>query len=88
MLSRRTVIQISSFSSDRSSVGAYTVACYTLVNFVVVDLRIQHSLDSSFIAKLGIINFATRLDEFSLSLISDGFPNLKLLRPTIPTPIT
>lgn len=42
---------------------AITVAGHTLVNIVVVDLGIEQSLDSSFVAELCIVNLSSWLDE-------------------------
>lgn len=41
-----------------------------MVNIIIVNLCIKHSLDSSFETKFGIIDLATRLDKFGLSSIS------------------
>jgi len=42
---------------------AVAVACNSLIDIVVVDLGIEHSLDTSFESKLGIINLSSGLDE-------------------------
>jgi len=39
------------------------VACHTLVDIVVIDLSIKHSLDTSLETKFGVINLASGLDE-------------------------
>ena len=39
------------------------VAGNARLDFIVVDLRIEHSFNASFEAQLGVVNFATRLDE-------------------------
>ena len=43
---------------------AVAVACYTLVDVVVVDLGIEHCLYAGFETELGVVDFAARFDEF------------------------
>lgn len=42
---------------------AVAVACYALVHVVIVDLGVEESFYSGFVAEFGIINFVSRLDE-------------------------
>lgn len=51
-------------SAGRVSVA---VASYSLVNIVVVYLCIEEGFDAGFIAKLSVVYFSTRLDEFGHS---------------------
>lgn len=46
-----------------ASAVAVAVACNTLLNIVVVDMSIKHSLNTSLESKLGIVHLATGLDE-------------------------
>jgi len=43
---------------------AVNIACNTLVNIVVVDVGVQHGLDTGFEAQLMVVDLATGLDEF------------------------
>jgi hypothetical protein len=45
---------------------AITVACYALVDVVVVDVCIEHSLHASLEAELRVIDLATRLDKLHI----------------------
>lgn len=42
---------------------AITIACYSLIDIVVIDLCIQHSLYTGFKPELCIVDLATRLNE-------------------------
>jgi len=50
---------------------AVAIACDALVNVVVTDLRIKHSLDTSFEAELGVVNLASWFDEFGHAYAED-----------------
>lgn len=42
---------------------AIAVACYTLVDVVVVDVSIEHSLDTGLESEFWVVNLSSRLDE-------------------------
>lgn len=43
---------------------AVAIACHPHVHVIVVDMSIQHGLDASLVPKFGVIDFASRLEEF------------------------
>ena len=52
-----------------SLAGTHAIAGDTLIHFIVVDLRIQHSLNTCLEAKLRIVDLSTWLDELGLFLL-------------------
>ena len=44
-----------------------TIACYALINVVVVDVSIEHGLNTSFEAQLWVVDLASGLNKFSHS---------------------
>lgn len=50
---------------------AVAVACNSLVDIVVVDMGIKHSLDTSLESELSIINLSSGLDEFGHAYAED-----------------
>ena len=50
---------------------AVAVACDALVDVVVVDLGIEHSLDTSFKPELGVVDLSSRLDELGHAYAKD-----------------
>jgi hypothetical protein len=50
---------------------AVTIASNALVDIIVIDLGIEHSLHTSFEPQLSVINLASRLDEFGHAYAKD-----------------
>jgi hypothetical protein len=48
-----------------------TITCNALVNLVVVDVRVEHGLDTSFETKLRIIDLSAGLDELGHAYTKD-----------------
>ena len=53
---------------------AIAVACYSLINVVVVDLGVEEGFDASFEAEFGVVHFSPWFDEFGQTYAKDvGF---------------
>lgn len=50
---------------------AVAVACNSLVDIVIINLRIEHGFDTSFEAKFGVVDFSSWLDEFGHAYAED-----------------
>jgi hypothetical protein len=48
-----------------------TVAGYSLVDVVIVNLRVEHGFDTGFETELGVVNFSSRLDELGHAYAED-----------------